>query len=246
MRTGYVGQFVRCLALHPSPAVIAGGEKGIHISHDGGGHWVKVDTFPSYSLDVAALEVAGGAAVFALSSEGVLRSDDNGSSWRYVRKEANLSSVAAGAGGRVFLGTSHGIMRSTDSGDTWEQAAAPQYVIRSIDADQAGDVYAAYQINSVSWPRGILCSRDGGDTWETIELGAEGQPRQVLVSPGGETAVVVHTSGALSVSSDAFMSWEPISPPPRRVTTAAFSPDGCLFLYDSVYQVAYRTRLPLF
>ncbi|HWE48500.1 MAG TPA: hypothetical protein VG273_01850 [Bryobacteraceae bacterium] len=101
--------------------VYASACSGLYRSPDGAGHWTKFTTPPgAFRTYFVAIDPRAEGVIFAGTSEGLLRSGDNGRVFREVSAHA-VKSIAFDPAipGRVFFAsTTGGILVSTDGGKT--------------------------------------------------------------------------------------------------------------------------------
>jgi len=110
---------------HQPKSVYSSACSGLYQSSDGAGHWSKLPTPKgAFRTWFVALDPAHNGFVFAGTTEGLLRSEDSGKSWRLVSPEA-VRSIAFDptVAGRVFFAsTTGGLMLSTDGGRTLRES----------------------------------------------------------------------------------------------------------------------------
>ncbi len=101
--------------------VYASACSGLYQSSDSAGHWKKLPTPKgAFRTWFVALDPFHARSIFAGTTEGLLRSEDDGSSWREVTSQA-VKSIAfdPSVPGRVFFASATaGLMVSTDGGKT--------------------------------------------------------------------------------------------------------------------------------
>ena len=107
--------------------------------------------------------------------QGVMRSEDNGDSWRRIGIDQGLHSDALvrallaspGQAGVVFAGTDKGLYRSGDSGGTWSLIDAPMsgYCVWALAVDPH-DPRNMYAGTGTPNPAALFRSNDGGVNWQ--------------------------------------------------------------------------------
>jgi photosystem II stability/assembly factor-like uncharacterized protein len=101
--------------------LLAGSDRGVFRSSDGGKTWGKIGPRP---LAFCALALSGQGAIFAgTGNHGLFRSTDDGSTWDSLTCSFSsfiVSTVMPAPGGFVYVGTPEGAFLSTDNGDTWQ------------------------------------------------------------------------------------------------------------------------------
>ena len=104
---------------------IASACSGLYQSSDSAGHWNKLPTPKgAFRTWFVALDPRHSGFVFAGTTEGLLRSEDGGKTWRVVSTEA-VRSIAfdPNVPGRIFFAsTTAGLMVSTDGGRTLHES----------------------------------------------------------------------------------------------------------------------------
>jgi photosystem II stability/assembly factor-like uncharacterized protein len=136
------------------------------------GHWTPASE-PGTQVYATTLD---GAAWFASSATGGMRSTDRGATW--VPLPFEIARVAQSAGtGNVFVGTAKsGLYYSSDAGATWSRAAAPPSFYQTSDlapvGAQPGLLYATSGfsdgISGLQVPQSVVRSRDGGASWQAL------------------------------------------------------------------------------
>lgn len=112
-------------------------------------------------------ETAGGT-LFVGTDKGLLRSTNNGETWKPVYAWGLLGKLAESKG--VLLATSYkGIIRSTDDGEHWELVISEGGV--GIDVERIKGGFAAINYSSAARTRRVRTSYDGGKTWQGIDAG---------------------------------------------------------------------------
>ena len=131
--------------------------------------WSRVVTNP---LDGSAVPIQcflqNGDGVVGGTAEGIIVSNDNGTSWQRVDSSAfpRISTFALIAAPALLLaGTVDGIYRSIDSGRTW-QSPSPSAKIGTVSAlaERNGLLFAGTEQN------GLYRSTDYGNTWMNIAI----------------------------------------------------------------------------
>jgi photosystem II stability/assembly factor-like uncharacterized protein len=112
-----------------------------------------------------------GPRMFTATTNGIFRSDDQGTTWRKYGSgipDSVYTTKIQAAGGVLFVGTANdGVFRSGDSGETWKKLTLPA---------QATDSYfgAVLEKGSTLYAgagKGVLQSKDGGLTWVLTGIG---------------------------------------------------------------------------
>ena len=122
---------------------------------------------PKLGGRVTALSAAGDTW-FAVTTQGVFRSNDRGTSWTPALSgddaEAHDYLTLAADGKRVFIGRREGMMASEDNGATWRPVKLPTglTVLASLAFTPDGTLWAGGR-------EGVFYSRDNGDSWTALE-----------------------------------------------------------------------------
>jgi photosystem II stability/assembly factor-like uncharacterized protein len=199
---------VAAAALEDGTRVFAGTPRGFYSSDDletwidrnpglRGAQWLSI-----------AVTHGNSSALYAIGTEGLAVSSDEGASWR----QRSLSAPVAGSAvavspadpARILAsGSSAGIERSMDGGATWETVFSPGSNASAIVFDLANPsiVYA-----TVFYP---LKSTDGGETWHNIYRGVESFASGPIAIDSGDSArlYLIANSRFLFRSVDAGESW---------------------------------------
>lgn len=181
-----------------SDRVLAGTDKGIFVSGDGGIHWSPItpEGSPMYAAAIACV----GTHLYAGLFGGMLRSSDDGATWNPV--DGVPSSVWINAitslGGTIFVGTNgSGVYRSTDSGKTWTS------VRTGLTNLTVGAIAAAGNTILAGTGHGVFRSTDNGTTWKPTEFPNE-EVRAVAFSG---TKVYAASSRSVYQSADDGATW---------------------------------------
>lgn len=222
MSTGLDGRDVFSLASAPSGELLAGTSHGVFRLTNGmwvesGSSGVAADP-PSRSRAHAAARkgsrrvvapkratpnpvlsdaafyslMTDGPAIYAGTSAGLWRSEDNGQSWRLIHP-AQLAETRyiASHGPTLMVASLDGLALSTNSGATWTAVAPPAMLtqVSAIAVDGQGNLW-------VGGPEGIFYSTDRGASWRTLRnlfvrevdgIYYDARGRRVLVTASGGT-----------------------------------------------------------
>lgn len=183
-----------------------------------------------------------GTVWIGLSNGDVLKSTDDGKSWKKVLKMADEISeiVLSNKDSRqvIVSGYKNGMQRSTDGGDHWEKVEGN--ITKLTNASQ---VYAFSQTNDggtliAATQYGLLRSKDFGMTWESINLlTSPGQVliRAVAVAPKDSNIIYYATPGTFYRTSDGGQTWQTQKFPSTRIPRALLvDPDDSSVLYVGV------------
>ena len=174
---------IQALVAHPREAqtVLAGGDTGMFISHDGGARWARIsaqgDLPTIWSLAIAPVDPI---ILFAgTRPAGVYRSLDGGQRWEKlpvdIARECSIgtpfvTALAVDPDDHriVWAGVEiDGVFRSMDGGDTWTHLTAGMH-----DPDVHDMKIAATRPKRlfVSTARDLFMSDDLGDTWQVLSI----------------------------------------------------------------------------
>jgi len=138
-------------------------ENGIIHSTDGGQTWLAPS---NYSGAFVISMIVKNQYVFAGTSEGLLRSSDNGITWEKLSSFPHFTTADAicSTGDKLIAGgSSIQSYASTDNGDTW-------YTIGSLGGADVFSLYAKEDTVYVGARNEIYRSLDGGNTFFEIEI----------------------------------------------------------------------------
>ena len=155
-----------------------GGGGHIFRSTDNGDAWTKVHSnINMLYTAVWALAINSADYIFAsTTTEGVLRSMDNGESWVHVNNgltDTSVSDLTISPGEDLFAATlSSGIFRSIDNGNSWQQInnGLTTLDVQKCAFNSLGHIYAGTD-GYTSGGGGVFRSTDNGDTWVEINNG---------------------------------------------------------------------------
>lgn len=196
-------------------------------STDGGATWDSLDIAPDWSTPLAN-DSSGG--IIAVAGRELLRSTDDGASWRRIGEPIapDITTLAIGARGEIVIGllpSGGAVGTSTDMGVTWrvvmlgsDQTSAPTSIVAPPD----GALVAVVPGDS------LFRSDDAGVSWTRAPQIA---PRYYVVTamrPDGRLLVATYDS--LFLSDVTLTSLEPYGPPSRTLGISTLVPlrDGGL------------------
>jgi photosystem II stability/assembly factor-like uncharacterized protein len=211
-------QHLHLLAADPNNPglVLAGNERRLLRTLDGGKTWKPVVAFPpGYKIQALAATLRDESTVFlAGTDKGLLRSTDQGSTWRPVpltlaKIVPDVKSIRISPrGSRAIARTGHTLYLSGNAGETWwtVPVLVPTSTIYDIAlGDEAGDPIL------LATARGMLRSEDGGKHWSPATDGLEeGTVSTVAFRPDGKSVVYAAQFGRVFLSEDAGKTWRPL------------------------------------
>lgn len=119
-----------------------------------------------YTFDANVNAIArAGDAVYAATSQGILRSVTAGESWKLlVQPTMQEWSFVAAAKSWVLAATLRSAMLSSDGGEQWEPVRLPVTMeqLAAIAVDDAGGLWVAGR-------EGVMVSQDRGTTWHSVK-----------------------------------------------------------------------------
>ena len=119
-----------------------------------------------YTFDANVNAIArAGDAVYAATSQGVLRSVTAGESWKLVVEPTMQEwSFVAAAKSWVLAATLRSAMLSSDGGERWEPVRLPVTMeqLSAVAVDDAGGLWVAGR-------EGVMVSQDRGTTWHSVK-----------------------------------------------------------------------------
>ncbi len=174
-------------------------------SFDNGSTWSTVATvgLPDNVQSFAA----GKRSFFAFTTQGMLRSQDSGTSWKPFALRSGLLRLFFVHGS--LYATGDNCWRSDDDGNTWAKISSPIANKASATAFYAGSP-ATQRVFAASGT-GLFASEDSGATWTLLsELGFADEVQET--STGG---LFIRVGGSRMSSDDGGKTWTTIKPIPE-------------------------------
>ncbi|MFN0037670.1 MAG: T9SS type A sorting domain-containing protein [Saprospiraceae bacterium] len=181
---------------------------GIYRSDDEGYHWKMLPRSLSTTRDKRQLRAENGI-FYALDSKGsLLRSDDQGATWKPILQkpfpfdfETETLQQVFVKGDTLLVGSLFTIYRSTDRGETWTITAdfAPASFVSIFEFKN--ELFAAQD-------RYIYRSSDGGMTWENVFANAVGYA--AVTATDSFLLAFYADKNRLVRSTDGFRTWDAI------------------------------------
>lgn len=199
---------------HPAPGSDLPNPIGFMVSTDGGVSWEPRALQGEVDFHAMAVHPDDGEVVYGFDGrQGLLRSEDGGSSWDQpasteLQEAGGALSLAGGPGGvdRVLAGTQVGLLVSSDGGGSWEPLLSGG-TVTAVAADE--DRILAY----VADGEGLLESTDGGESWSPLgpSLGSDAAGH-IAVDPDDPSHIWLGTfEQALWRTTDGGDDWEQVA-----------------------------------
>ncbi|AGP54059.1 F510_1955 family glycosylhydrolase [Streptomyces rapamycinicus] len=161
---------------HPASGTDGPGNKGLIKSTDAGRTWKSLSL--SGKSDFHALDYAYGTVYGYDSTGGLLRTSENGTTWKDGATLQTLDiAVAPDNAGLVLATTAEGVARSTDGGKTFTKGKQPVMAFLSWKAKNA--------LYGVDTSGKLNHSADGGATWKKLATVPGGQPQALTAVDTG-------------------------------------------------------------
>jgi photosystem II stability/assembly factor-like uncharacterized protein len=171
------------------------------------------------------LAIAPDDAIYAAVQIGLLRSDDDGRTWRvcFQAEGVPVTAVAVADDGAVLAAVPGGIGRSTDRGETWAfvQLPEPAPMIASLSSAAGAAIAGTMQ-------DGVFVSTDGGETWTARNAGLLDHDIRAVASI--RDVLYAATSTGLFTSANNGLRWRPAGDLPELAPLSALRalPTGAL------------------
>jgi photosystem II stability/assembly factor-like uncharacterized protein len=175
-------------------------------------------------IDSVARDPHHPQTLFAVGLNGVLRSTDDGRSWRFMTSwdmtEAKHVIVDPSQPGRVFIALPDGIGLSEDDGMTWRRS--DEGIRRKYTQTLALDRHAPRRILAAT-EKGIYLTEDSARTWRLVQA-SEATVTDVRQSPHDPRVFfAVSQSNGAWLSRDAGLTWRHLD----GLTSAHTLHNGC-------------------
>jgi len=204
-----------------SKIVVVAGEGGqIWRTSDSGVTWTStrgtqngrpIRALKDQRLGAIGRDAADGALYCAGTDGLILRSEDDGTTWRTIalgnpRVMASLRSIAVdeASGWIVIVGDAMSVIRSHDHGKSWDvNSLTSGRVLSGVESSLDGASVVAVGNNGA-----IVVSHDGGDTWHIAPSPTTLGLNEVVRGAGTGTFVAVGDRGTVLRSIDRGESWK--------------------------------------
>lgn len=145
-----------------------------------------------YGGAVYSIGTIGATELFARQTNGILRSADQGRTWRHVRLDRFPHSVVALSDGALLAGTEDGIFRLEAQSEQWREYSSglEEFRIAAVAAGRGQTAFAA------SWEGRVYRSVDRGETWSPLGT-ARGYPVSGLIETK-DGALLIASGGAVA------------------------------------------------
>ncbi|MBV8063884.1 MAG: hypothetical protein JOY51_09815 [Nevskia sp.] len=215
--------------------ILAAGEQGhILIADDPHGPWHDAAVEPQRGSSFTKVQYVGDGVALAVGHDDwIVRSEDNGQTWKEVNfnkdedQAAPLFGVAGPFDGKVYAFGAFGtLLASSDLGKTWEprksDVLGDKHLYGMIDGGNA--------LLLVGEQGQMLKSTDSGNTWQALPQVYKGSFFGVLLLPD-KGWLAYGMRGHVFVSHDSGASWKPSETPvPLSMFGGAVAADGKIYL----------------
>jgi photosystem II stability/assembly factor-like uncharacterized protein len=167
----------------------------------------------SRNFSAVLINLSNNKIIFAASSGSVLKSSDEGKSWRNVlsirgaNRNINVLAADLSSANIVYAATDNGLYRSIDLGSRWERI----YRGKNNLENQSNCVLSRNEVIFVGTKAGLFISRDNGRSWLRCTDGLD-RDEILSIDASHKTNLVIYlaaTSGIFK-SLDNGRSWEKI------------------------------------
>lgn len=177
---GTAGQYFVKLSSGRIVLAKAGFLRDIYYSDDNGTTWINatnIDVDWNHITLASNGFLFAGSAIGGVSTKGLLRSIDNGTSWQNISAQLSISGVTGiskSCTGDLYVAADLKLFKSTNNGLDWLQIgnlpsffqANPNYGKLLIASNGEIFYYGYIDANRV----GLFSSKDGGQTWNVIQI----------------------------------------------------------------------------
>ena len=172
------------IAIHPiDPSIIYVGARGSGIWQTMGGYWQPIgDALPSLAIAALAVDPSQPATVYAVTDQGLFRTEDAGTTWFEVSTGAGFDTRSREVlllhptnSDVLYLTAGNGLWRSRDRGASWDQldvvegangdVRAMDLVMSPTDPDK---LFVAMRRDGDAEITGIYQTLNGGDNWRKL------------------------------------------------------------------------------
>jgi len=197
---------------------------GLFVSTDAGASW-QHKGWTGY-IRTFYTEAGSNGTIWSACGNGVLRSTDDGKTWRITTggdvTEVLKVKASPSSPKTVYAATAYGVFKSTDLGTTWQQRnkgfGKPFVADLLIDRSNEKRVFAATE-------EGVFISSNGGDQWRVAGLKGKGI-RFIAQDPGNTARFLVGTEeNGINISEDGGKTWYPSNTGLRHLTVYVIAMD---------------------
>lgn len=161
--------------------------------------------------------------LFAISPDGILKSNNGGASWFTESLGFVSASRLVYNGQTIFAGTNNGVLRSTNMGQTWTEANGGKDHSNSALHVSGNNLYALDNLGSAN--PGVWYSNDNGTTYTNIK-GNLPETKYLNITELGGKAFIALGSGKVYSAPAGTSNWTLVDVSPN--TTDIFSDKGLL------------------
>lgn len=215
--------------------IFVGGSEGLYRSSDSGESWQQLLVGSRVPGLAIAAEDQSDVLLAGTETDGVLRSEDGGSTWASANPgllDLTVLALALSPGFQQdhvgFAGTASGLYRTRNGARSW-RAVEPAVDDAAVQSLAVSPTFADDRlVLAGTEAHGLWRSDDGGSSWASVPALARGSIAAVAFSTAysASRTIVAATESGVAVSQDAGQTWRTTDGALGPVLTLLFAPVG--------------------
>ncbi|MDP4001128.1 MAG: hypothetical protein Q8P83_02720 [bacterium] len=227
------------------------GAKGVYISEDNGQSYnpsnqiANKGTLDNSTVYALLFDPVDPQIIYLGTSQGIYKSEDGGSTWRFILTGINVSDMAVDSSQSNIVyatgisGTNGKIIKTQDGGSSWLDIFSEPNKNNAITSISVSSTNRNMLVAGLASGE-ILLSQDGGESWGAGE-DFDDRIVKIRYSAGNTVLLLLQRKGLYS-SSDQGKTW--VRKTSNLTTTSLFSPGNSLPSISLFYDLGFTPNQP--